>query len=509
MELGRIALDRPEVVVDADRKLDRFGEGVAGDGGDLAHQAAELDWDPLALGAAGEGQELADQIGAAARVRLQDREHPLALLRPVAAQQLDRQQDRRQHVVEVVGDAAGQRADALEPLGPQELGLQALALGDVDADVEHAGLAGHLHHHRRDQQVVGLAVTTPGADLHAADRAILLEPAEHLAGVSRVPQPEGGAVLTDQLVAPEAGHLAQHLVDLEDRAVGEGGDHRRVRVRDERLGESFLGALEDLPGAALLGDVLDHAQDAALALDLDDLGRDLAEDVPAGAGEQPGRQVPDRPLVAQPAGEGLPVGDVGPDAEIECRPTERLVATVAREELEAVVDLDEAALAESRDHQRVRARAEGDRVLLLGGPAGGLLAPAHGDVEQGAFQVDQLAVDVADPLAELLDPAVGAVRVAQAVLQAERPLLGDRLVDRAADRRGVLRVMELGECQLAPQEVVGGVAGQGLDGTVEIELRVALVVARQVDCRGQVLGEGLEQLRAGVGSTGGSLSHRT
>ena len=40
--------------------------------------------------------------------------------------------DREQHVVEVVGDAAGQPPDRLELLGLEQLALGGLAGGDVD-----------------------------------------------------------------------------------------------------------------------------------------------------------------------------------------------------------------------------------------------------------------------------------------------------------------------------------------------------------------------------------------
>ena len=78
------------------------------------------------LHAAGEGQHLLDHVGAAAGAALergQDVEAFLVAL--VLAQHPDRDHDRREDVVEVVRDAAGQRADALQALRAQELLLAA------------------------------------------------------------------------------------------------------------------------------------------------------------------------------------------------------------------------------------------------------------------------------------------------------------------------------------------------------------------------------------------------
>ena len=51
-------------------------------------------------------------------------------------QHLDRDQEGGQDVVEVVGDAAGQRADAFHALGTQELDFEFFPFGDVGVDDE-------------------------------------------------------------------------------------------------------------------------------------------------------------------------------------------------------------------------------------------------------------------------------------------------------------------------------------------------------------------------------------
>src|SRR5450759_3542969 len=56
--------------------------------------------------------------------------------------------DRREHVVEIVRDAPGQRADALHALRAQELLLELRALRDVGVDDEHGGGAPGLVLHQ-------------------------------------------------------------------------------------------------------------------------------------------------------------------------------------------------------------------------------------------------------------------------------------------------------------------------------------------------------------------------
>ena len=86
-----------------------------------------------ALVAAGEGEHLPHHVGAARGALVDHRDRGdrlrIARLRP---QQIGAHQDRREHVVEIVGDAAGERADALHALGAQEVRLELLALADVE-----------------------------------------------------------------------------------------------------------------------------------------------------------------------------------------------------------------------------------------------------------------------------------------------------------------------------------------------------------------------------------------
>ena len=88
-----------------------------------------------------EGEQLAHEVGGAVGVLLDLHDVGEGLVaRLVAQQQQVAEADhRRQQVVEVVGDAAGELADRLHLLRLRELGLQALLLGHVDEVQDHCG----------------------------------------------------------------------------------------------------------------------------------------------------------------------------------------------------------------------------------------------------------------------------------------------------------------------------------------------------------------------------------
>ena len=67
------------------------------------------------------------------------------LERRISDQQLTEADDGRQHVVEIVGNAAGEPADRLQLLGLAQLLLEESLLGHVASDGEHDALAADLH----------------------------------------------------------------------------------------------------------------------------------------------------------------------------------------------------------------------------------------------------------------------------------------------------------------------------------------------------------------------------
>ena len=130
----------PQVGRDLDVHRDVLGKGAADEPAEFPDQAREIHRFAIIIQPAREGQHLADQVGAAPRARRHHVQQRAVFLRAdPQLEQVDRHHDRGEHVVEVVGDAAGEHADAAEPLGMQELVLQALLLGDVAPGRQHGG----------------------------------------------------------------------------------------------------------------------------------------------------------------------------------------------------------------------------------------------------------------------------------------------------------------------------------------------------------------------------------
>jgi len=147
VDLRGIGVQPPQFRRDLHAHLDVLGEGAADEAAELLHQASEIDDLAVAIEAAGEGQHLADQAGAAGGARRHHiKQRPVFLGTAAELEQVGRHGDGRQHVVEVVRDAAGEHADAAHPLRMQKLVFEALLLGDVAPDREETG-AGELRRH--------------------------------------------------------------------------------------------------------------------------------------------------------------------------------------------------------------------------------------------------------------------------------------------------------------------------------------------------------------------------
>ena len=134
LELVRVDVDRPGVGIEVDLDLDALAERAVEQVGHAADQLAAVD--PLGeqrLGA-GEGQQAPGQGGGAGRalhriVEVHQHFAPRAV--QAALGEVDAADHDRQHIVEVVRDAAGQLADRLHLLDLAELGLGRLALGGL------------------------------------------------------------------------------------------------------------------------------------------------------------------------------------------------------------------------------------------------------------------------------------------------------------------------------------------------------------------------------------------
>src|SRR5258706_28038 len=137
MELGRIAHDRPEVLGNLGFKLDGLGKSVVNDPDDFLEQMAGLQKHAFTLDTACESQDLLDHVRPAFSAGFQNSEHALALIvAELLAQNLHGHQNRGEHVIEVVGNAAGERADAFHALSAEELGLDFSLLANIGIDHE-------------------------------------------------------------------------------------------------------------------------------------------------------------------------------------------------------------------------------------------------------------------------------------------------------------------------------------------------------------------------------------
>ncbi len=133
LDLVRIGLDRPQVRAGHRQQLDVLADQAAQHAVQVQRQLAEVDDPRLDDLLAGEGEQTVREVRGALR-RLADLPQ-LRLQRMRGAEpgvdQIRVAEDHRQHVVDVVRDAAGQAADALELLHLRQLLFQPAPLRHV------------------------------------------------------------------------------------------------------------------------------------------------------------------------------------------------------------------------------------------------------------------------------------------------------------------------------------------------------------------------------------------
>src|SRR5215510_4515595 len=135
VKLRRVARYAIQIRVDREGNLDVFRHRIGQDLDDLLYKAPGLQRDVFTLDPAGEREHLFDHLASAHGVCMKDVEQALAaFVIETHLQQLHRGEDRREHVVQVVCDAAGERADALHTLRAQELRFETFLFGDVADD---------------------------------------------------------------------------------------------------------------------------------------------------------------------------------------------------------------------------------------------------------------------------------------------------------------------------------------------------------------------------------------
>ena len=168
--------------------------------------------------------------------------------RPVVGEQEIRvADDGREHVVEIVGDAAGELADGLHLLRLREILLQRALFGGVERIDRRA--AGALLPRWGHEQAGGASVVAADRDVHGRDVALGGDGVAHCAFQRRPVALEHAVV--DRPLAPvptaQGGrhHLQKGGVGLRDDAVGI-GDRDGHRRGVEHPGEANLGGAEIL-----------------------------------------------------------------------------------------------------------------------------------------------------------------------------------------------------------------------------------------------------------------------
>ena len=149
---------RRQVDVQVERGTQRLVEQVL----HAQHQGGDVDGLPLQFLAAREGQHALGERGAAARALdgVADEAVDLRVVGKALLDELQTSQDRHQQVVEVVGDTAGELADRLQLLGPEQRlprqlqrPLRLVPLGDVPGDLRETDHLAILAGDRVDDHV--------------------------------------------------------------------------------------------------------------------------------------------------------------------------------------------------------------------------------------------------------------------------------------------------------------------------------------------------------------------
>ena len=119
VHLSRVGLDRREIPRNICLDLDRFGECLTDNLDNLIDDMLKLHEYAIAFEPSAECQDLSHDVCASLCRCLNRREDPLpTLIRHLSFQDLDRHHNRREDIVEIMGNTAGERANAFHPLRP-------------------------------------------------------------------------------------------------------------------------------------------------------------------------------------------------------------------------------------------------------------------------------------------------------------------------------------------------------------------------------------------------------
>ncbi len=498
LDLVGIGQGRPQLGGELLADLDMLAHGTMQQVVHADDDLIEVDRLRAQLLAAREGEELLRQLLGAAR-RQRGRSHQAQqarLVAELALEQLEIAGDHREHVVEVVSDAAGELAHRLHLLRLTQRVLDAPPLGRLAQEADAADHLAAAAVERREEAVVIALASALGDGV-----ALVVE--RRLAAVERAAHRRlaDGA---DEVGQDVENALPQHAVD------GHSGDalHARVPQRDAELAvehDDALGAALDeefrelllapqrLLGKLVRGNVEMHHHCASRAADDERRRHEAVPAAPAALvagmvdaelrqppGEHGGEALGDRGAQLGPAIRGAELEIAAPDRRrcVDAAGHGEVVPAAAYRE-------DVAVLVEQRDMGRER--VEDGRLMV-----GELLQPelafaqpllgvlSRGRVAQDGDPVRVPAVGVRHRRDIHLGPELAAVLAVVDHLDAYRL---------PARQRGAhplaafgIRARALQEVRRAPEHVLLGIAGHDAEGAVDVD--DTRCVARRRACFG-------------------------
>ena len=394
--------------------------------------------------------------------------------RQLARRHLDVAEDRRQQIVEIVRDAAGEPADAFHLLRLQELRFEALPFGDVLHDAEHArGLAALVAEDlrlRRDPSRV--RAVRIGAELDVErqrqiDRVIdRFEQRRTIFGMHEIEQ-------IVERAAERSGREIEHAIRVAAPAHGVRGEvpvPRADLAAVERHAEALFAVTQRLLRFLARGDVEHRAdQSDRLAIRVVD---DVAAIVDVGVGAIRaqeaifvGPEVSARNVERDARRDALAI--VGMDVALPpFGLARRLVGGIAEERLQAFVPPHQIGGEVPVADRVVGGAAEhAEALFALAQRFGGFLQ--LGDVDARAGEAGERAALVEARAAVVDHPAIFAVVAAHAVLQAERLVRVERA---PVGLQAVLAIVIVQDRSPSPRAArVFGKAGDVAPGTVEVD----------------------------------------
>jgi len=260
--------------------------------------------------------------------------------------------------------------------------------------------------------MLGATMTILADHLPIGDTAVALQAAQNLLALRAGPDAQLGGGAADGFFRPVAGQPAKAFVDLDETPGTALADDDGIGAGVERLGELGLAGLERRLGLLPFGDVAKSGDDAQPPFDADEAAGYHAGDGIAGPGAELRFGVFQMLVAAQLLIKGAPLILVVPDANFRCRAADDVGVLPAEHRAEARVDIDEHAIADARQGDRVGTALEQGGELGFRGGQRLFAQDPLGGVDDDARHAQRFAVLVAIQLGGALQvthPAVGVV----------------------------------------------------------------------------------------------------